>query len=868
MERLKPFGFWLVPLALTATIVLWALDLRSSFDPPYLSLVLNILFIGTSSSFVGTVAAISFVRTGTWSVIWLGIGSLVFGIANIVAGLVLALTGDGAAVAIHNLGSLVAGFLILVGAFHAHNSVPVLEGRSRRLGVIVQVYLVALALMAVITVYSVDGAGPAFFVSGEGGTTPRQMVLGAASAFFFISGLVFLAQSVRSGSSMLYWYSLGLVLFAVSMGGFMLQTSLGTPLNWAGRGAQLLGGLYLMIAAGATWKEAAARGVGVGQALSDQLNAVNARLKDSENNLRAIVETSVDGIFQVDAGGKFAMMNQAFARVFGYEEPELKNKSFDLLAGKEGTSRLAALFATVLAGRSASEDLLLRHRDGREVPVQLNAVPWRKGTQVVGCTGILRDVTERRLSEQSLRSSEERYRTLFESSVDGIVLQASDGKVLDANQAYLDMLGCARDEVRSLSLPQLPPADVGEKDGHPSLKACQVLSETELLRKDGSTLPVEVRRWRTNGHDGEVTGLWSMVRDVTERKLAEEALRESEKRYRDLFETITWAFMLCRAEYSGGSLPCDYTVLDANPSAEEVTGFRRKGLIGCTLSHLWPREGQRWKAVFDRVLLDGQPACQESQGIKPGRWHEMFIFSPARDLIGVLFLDVTERKEMEQLKDQFLGLVSHELRTPLTVVLGAIKVARSEGIDPDEAEELLNDAEYGAEVLARILDNLVELSRFQANRLTIARKPVNVAATVGNAVSAVKARGCGNEFMIDVEEGIPEVLADQLRLEIVLGNLLDNAVKYSPEATPVRVSVARQDGRLIVGVSDQGAGISVEDQARLFQSFERLQKTAAAKPGLGLGLMVCKRLVEAHGGKIWVESSTGKGATFWFTLPL
>jgi signal transduction histidine kinase len=126
-----------------------------------------------------------------------------------------------------------------------------------------------------------------------------------------------------------------------------------------------------------------------------------------------------------------------------------------------------------------------------------------------------------------------------------------------------------------------------------------------------------------------------------------------------------------------------------------------------------------------------------------------------------------------------------------------------------------------------------------------------------------------HKLSLDIAEYLPPVKADRLRLEQVLRNLVDNATKYSPSGTEIHVSVRGEDGDcLVIGVKDQGKGISRDEQSKLFQSFERLAETSTTKPGLGLGLLVCRRLVEAHGGEIWVESELGKGSTFWFTLPL
>jgi signal transduction histidine kinase len=233
-----------------------------------------------------------------------------------------------------------------------------------------------------------------------------------------------------------------------------------------------------------------------------------------------------------------------------------------------------------------------------------------------------------------------------------------------------------------------------------------------------------------------------------------------------------------------------------------------------------------------------------------------------------MFTDITERKKAELLKDEFLGLVSHELRTPLTIVMGSIYTAMSDGMPSEEVRDLLENAADGAESLSRILENLLELTRAQAGRLKIRKESINMAELAREVIAKLKSKSGTRRFSLDMPDDLPQVVADAIRVERIIYNLLDNAVKYSPDGSEVRVFSHCQGDCVVVGVSDRGTGISPHDQDRLFQPFERLSNPSAdSSQGTGLGLVVCKRLVEAHGGQIWVESELGQGSTFFFTLP-
>jgi PAS domain S-box-containing protein len=233
--------------------------------------------------------------------------------------------------------------------------------------------------------------------------------------------------------------------------------------------------------------------------------------------------------------------------------------------------------------------------------------------------------------------------------------------------------------------------------------------------------------------------------------------------------------------------------------------------------------------------------------------------------------DITERKKLDQLKDEFIGLVSHELRTPLTVVTGAVNTVLSEGarLSLEETRQLLQDAALEADALSHLLGNLLELSRAQADRLFIYAESTNLRNVVQNTVEKIRHRSSTHQFVVDMPKKLPLVYADQLRLERILYNLLENAVKYSPKGGTIRVFAKSEKQHLVTAVSDQGIGISLADQAKLFRPFQRLEEwNPDGAGGAGLGLLACRRLIEAHGGRIWVESEPTRGSTFFFTIPL
>jgi PAS domain S-box-containing protein len=361
----------------------------------------------------------------------------------------------------------------------------------------------------------------------------------------------------------------------------------------------------------------------------------------------------------------------------------------------------------------------------------------------------------------------------------------------------------------------------------------------------------------------DVPTICALVTDLTERKKSKE-LKESEEQFRTLSET---------SPVGVGVSSSEGVLLYTNPSYEQILGYEHDELIGLNASDLYwnPEVRRSWMDTMkDRgTVRDIETKLKRNDGTPV--WVSINaapISYKGKPAVMGTIEDITVRKKTDELKDEFIGMVSHELRTPLTVFLGAVKVAMSEGITQEQIRELLTVASTSADSMAHLVDNLLELSRYQANRLALSPKPLGIAAFVRDLMIQRERNENNHRFSLDISEDLPPAEVDQSRLERILGNLLDNAVKYSPEKSEIRVSVKRDGDHLIIGVSDQGKGISPADKARLFQPFERLAETPTSIPGLGLGLLVCRRLVEAHEGKIWVDSEIGKGAKFWFTLPL
>lgn len=350
-----------------------------------------------------------------------------------------------------------------------------------------------------------------------------------------------------------------------------------------------------------------------------------------------------------------------------------------------------------------------------------------------------------------------------------------------------------------------------------------------------------------------------------QRKRMEVALKNSEERYRRIVETATegiWIFdakghttfvnrrlaeMLDYAPNEVTTLPLGSMVMCVNEEQATLLRDLRAGVrpFECRMKR---KDGaELW------ALLSSTPIPTTTDD---------------RDETLVLVTDITDIKKAELLKDEFIGMVSHELKTPLTVIMGSLYTSNFAGVSEQERRELVDEATRGGEALVSIIDNLLELSRSQANRLTLQIAALDVGDVAKGVVRRVQPRAQMHTLVLSIPAGLPHVAADKVRVERILDNLVDNAVKYSPEGGRVTIFAQAETDHVTVGVRDEGIGIATEDIPRLFARFLRLENATGSIKGIGLGLNVCRILAEAHGGRIWVESNPGQGSTFFFTLPV
>jgi len=483
---------------------------------------------------------------------------------------------------------------------------------------------------------------------------------------------------------------------------------------------------------------------------------------------------------------------------------------------------------------------------------------------------LLDNVTERGQAEEALWKSKERFRALTESTSDWVWEVDADGVYTYASPKVRDLLGYEPEEVIGKTPFDLMPPEEAKRVAEEfritmeSQRPFARLENTNL-HKDSRLVVLETSGVPIFSADGQLCGYRGIDRDITERKQAEEALKSSRDYLKKLTDSM-WDAVF--------SVKMPERVIEWANDSFKLTGYEPEESIGKTTQFLYPDEsgfftfGDKLKSAIaeGKDVLDTEQLLKRKNGeVFPAEITTTF-FREKGEVIRVtsIIRDITERKKLEQLKDDFISLVSHELRSPLTVITGAVNTALTEGerLSAEETRQLLKDAALEAESLSHLLGNLLELSRMQANRLLLYAEAISVKKVIQGTVKEIKRQSSAHQFVVDLPRKLPPVYADELRLERILYNLLENAVKYSPQGGEIRVSVRPEEEHLVIGVRDQGIGISLADQAKLFGPFQRLEDSRLdGVGGAGLGLLVCRRLVEAHGGRIWLESEPGRGST-------
>ncbi|HLP71873.1 MAG TPA: PAS domain-containing sensor histidine kinase [Bacteroidales bacterium] len=376
--------------------------------------------------------------------------------------------------------------------------------------------------------------------------------------------------------------------------------------------------------------------------------------------------------------------------------------------------------------------------------------------------------------------------------------------------------------------------------------------------------------------------------DVTEHKLADAALRRSEQRYRQLFNSMSEILQVLELIHDAKGNVIDYIYRDVNPAFEQLTGMEREQLLNKRVTEVFGNINMQWLEIFGNVYESGVPVRFESYGHIFKKYYELFVWKTVEDKIAVIFTDITERKADEQAllesenrlkelnatKDKLFSIISHDLKSPFSGIIGFSelllrKLKEDETGSAQEYAAIILDSSWQA---MDLLNNLIEWSRLQTGRMSFNPESLDIIALIHEVKDLLYATS--NHKSVDISVSLSDapanlrVMADRAMISSVLRNLISNAIKFSYQGGRIFINVSKMNEEIVVGVRDEGTGMDKETSGKILASESFATKRGTKnESGTGLGLVIAREFISKHGGEMCVESEPGKGSTFVFTLP-
>ncbi|MDY6964711.1 MAG: PAS domain S-box protein [Halobacteriota archaeon] len=627
------------------------------------------------------------------------------------------------------------------------------------------------------------------------------------------------------------------------------------------------------------------------------------KLKELKERFHSLIESSPDIIAQFDSSGKIITANTTLSEFLDLPLEAIIDGNISDVLPEEVLGRGLELLAQIKkSDKPVFFEDYIKGRYYHTVVVPVDTPGEKRTFQMIS-----RDITEHKEAEMEIDAAKKRMEDILESMIDGVTITDMKASIKYVNKAASMQTGYQREELigRKVQEVYITKEDLPKTFNHlKKLLSGEPLKAEEysILRKDGSTFPGSLNFSLLMGNEGKVESIIAVHRDITERKYIEDELRRSEERYRllsDNLKDVIWSMDL--------NLRINYM----SPSAKNVYGINPDEAAGKSMMKILPPESidimmesikgnpDMFKLMMElmtgridsdelarRSSILSKPLQYEIMRIDGTRFFAEASMSPFYDsngkVVGLCGItrDITERKKaeaklnevMEDLErsnkelEQFAYVASHDLQEPLRMVSSYMQLLsrRYKGKLDSDADEFIHFAVDGATRMQRMINDLLTYSRVGTRGRPF--EETDCEAVIGSALINLEVR-VEESGAVVTHDPLPTIMADDVQFVQLLQNLISNAVKYNDKETPtVHLRAEERDGEWLFSVKDNGIGIDPEYKDQVFQIFRRLQ-TKEEYEGSGIGLSVCRKIVERHGGRIWLESKSGEGTTFYFTIP-
>jgi PAS domain S-box-containing protein len=617
-------------------------------------------------------------------------------------------------------------------------------------------------------------------------------------------------------------------------------------------------------------------------------------LRTSEEKYRRIFDSYQDVYFKAEIDGTLSEVSPSIQKIMGFHPDETIGKTIsDFFLERQIIHRLGK---TLLREEVISDqDIQLVRKDGTVIDASLNAriLKNSKGTPI-GSEGVIRDISERKKVEADFHKSEEKFRMLANFTYDWEYWLAPDNSIIYISPSCMRISGySAEDFIKNpdLMFKIVHPEDMHlfKEYIHKQKKPGQdvIKFDFRIITKENQLKWINHVCQRVYGEGGKYMGLRASNRDITDRKEAEQELRNSEERFRTLFYDSPDAVFV--EDYDGN-------ILDVNPAACKLHMMTKEELIGKNIIDLIPnyqkdivaKEFPKW---ISGEFKNYRGISKTSEGICiPVEIHASKINYSGKEALMFIVRDITMIKETEDklreavekaeeadmLKSVFLANMSHEIRTPMNAIIGFSEILSDQDLTKKERNEFINYITQGSNTLMNLIEDIIDITKIEAGQIKINIAECNVNTLMDELYATfLKMKNKNGKQQLELRLNKPvveeafNISTDPSRIRQILSNLIGNALKFTEEGFIEIGFTTTGDNKIIFYVKDTGIGIPKEKQHIIFERFGQVEDPSGKeRMGTGLGLSISKRLAELLGGSLTFDSESGRGSVFYLTLPV